>query len=411
MNRAFLPADILLPAFPAYASADWQRWAVIACDQFTSQPEYWEKAADIAGGSPSALNLILPEAYLEDDADGRIARIQDSMRRYLADGIFREYKDSFVYTERMTSDGLRCGIVGMIDLEEYDYTPESTAAVRATEETVASRIPPRVRIRRGAPLELPHIMILINDPGKTVTEPLAAKKAGMKKLYDTELMLGGGRIEGYLAEGDIKEDILSALDKLAEKSAFVYAMGDGNHSLATAKAYYEELKKNSPGEDLSGHPARYALAEIVNLHSDAIRFEGIHRIVTGIDTEKFLEDMTDALGLSATAEDCGTIDIILGTGEAEYAVKRPSSPLEVGSVQMFIDGYLKENGGSVDYIHGADTVRELVKKNEGSVGILLPDMKKEELFPAVEKGGSLPRKTFSMGHAEDKRYYIEARKI
>lgn len=419
-STAFSAADILLPA-----ARDMSKWAVVACDQFTSQPEYWEDAAKIAGDSCSALKLILPEAYLESpDSEKRIEDIRRTMNDYLDKGIFKEYKDSLIYVERTDSTGkLRQGLVGVIDLEQYDFRKGSTSPVRATEATVAERIPPRLKVRRGAPLELPHIMILIDDPEKTVIEKIGEKKNSLEKVYDFTLMKNGGSIKGYLVQGEDIDACDKALAKLGSKENFekrygikdvpvlLYAMGDGNHSLATAKEYYEELKRENPGKDMSDHPARYALAEIVNLHSEALEFEAIHRIITDIDTEDLLEKMTAALGLTEDiSENMQSFEWVCGGDVKRFGISNPTSNLTVGSVQSFLDGYLKENGGKIDYIHGADVVKRLSAAPR-SAGILLPDMGKEELFPTVIKDGALPRKTFSMGHAEDKRYYVEARRI
>lgn len=418
MDRIFSTADILLPK----KSADMTKWSVVACDQYTSEPEYWEETERIVGDAPSALRLILPEIYLEDKPDERIDRIHAAMEKYLSEDIFDEYKDALIYTERVTSDGVRAGIIGKIDLEAYDYSKGSTSPVRATEATVPERIPPRIKVRRGAPVESPHIMILIDDAAGKVIEPLSAKKGSMKKLYDFDLMQNGGHITGYLMDKADADSVLEALSALGDKEAFnkrygldgdvpplVYAMGDGNHSLATAKAYYEELKRNSGGKDMSEHPARYALAEIVDLHSPAIRFEAIHRIVTDVDADRLMDEMRSALSLSESGEGQHFTEIHGGVKKTYY-INAPTSNLSVGSVQDFIDGYLEKNGGKVDYIHGADVAEGLAAK-ENSIAFLLPDMKKEELFPTVIKDGSLPRKTFSMGHAYDKRYYTECRRI
>lgn len=416
-----MPADILLPK----EGIDMNKWAIVACDQFTSQPEYWEDAAKIAADSPSALKLILPEAYLEDpDADNMIADIHNTMDEYISRGVFREYKDSMIYLERTDSAGnVRAGVVGMIDLEQYDFRKGSVSPVRATEATVAERIPPRLKVRQGAPLELPHIMILIDDPEMTVIEKLTERKESFEKLYDFELMKNGGSVKGYLLDEKAVSDTDAALTALGSRECFekrsgikgapilLYAMGDGNHSLATAKEYYEQLKRENPDKDMSDHPARYALAEIVNLHSSALKFEAIHRILMNISPEKMLSEMSEALGLTEKiSDDMQTFTWVCGADTVKYGITKPSSNLAVGSVQGFIDRYLAENGGKVDYIHGADVVKKLAEQ-EGCAGILLPDMGKEQLFPTVIKDGALPRKTFSMGHAEDKRYYIEARKI
>lgn len=418
MSTAFKAADILLPK----SGTDLTKWSVVACDQYTSQPEYWNETEKIVGGAPSTLDLILPEVYLENsDVAQRIEKIHESMKKYIADGLFDEYKNSMIYVERMTADGMRAGLVGMIDLEEYDYRKGSTSSVRATEATVVERIPPRIKVRNGAPLELPHIMILIDDGAETVIEPLTAKKSQMKKLYDFDLMQKGGHISGYLLS---PEDIAAAdkaLTALGDKAAFnkkygldnaevlLYAMGDGNHSLATAKEYYEQLKRENPDKDLSNHPARYALAEIVNLHSPALRFEAIHRIVEGVDTEKLLSALKSELGAS-DSEGVQQLTAVVGGNDITINVTKPTSNLTVGSLQQFLDKYIKENGGKVDYIHGEDVVRKLAAAPD-SIGFLLPDMGKDELFPTVIKDGALPRKTFSMGHAEDKRFYMECRLI
>jgi len=345
------------------------------------------------------------------------------MDKYLADGIFTEYKDAMVYVERVQSNGiLRQGIVGAIDLEKYDFSKGSTSEVRATEATVIERIPPRIKVRQGAPLELPHIMILIDDPDNTVIEPLAKSVSDDSKLYDFELMQKGGSIKGWLMDKSAQEAVDKALCALADPDTFckkyglsdtpvlLYAMGDGNHSLATAKEFYEQLKKGNPDKDFSNHPARYALAEIVNLHSDALKFEAIHRLVYDVDCDKLMNELTAALELSEIKEsDQYVICSCCGTEKKLY-INKKSSNLSVGSLQNFLDGYIKANGGKIDYIHGADTVKSLADKHSG-LAFILPDMDKSQLFPTVIKDGALPRKTFSMGHAENKRFYIEARKI
>lgn len=412
MSNAFKAADILIPS-----NVEMEKWSVVACDQYTSEPEYWQETERTVGDAPSALRLILPEVYLENsDVDERINEIHRSMEKYLSDGIFKEYKNAMIYVERTTSDGVRAGVVGAIDLEEYDYRKGSKSSVRATEATVVERIPPRIKVRTGAPLELPHIMILIDDAKRTVIEKIGEKKAKLEKLYDFELMQGGGHIAGYLlGESEINE-ITAALDALGDPGEFnaryglsgepvmLYAMGDGNHSLATAKEYYERVKKENPNSS-----ARYALAEIVNLHSDALRFEAIHRIVTGVDVGKLLSELKVSLGASENG-DGQSFTVVNNGSEEKLFITRPTSNLTVGSLQQFLDAYIKENGGKIDYIHGADVVRRLSEASD-SVGFLLPDMSKEELFPTVIKDGALPRKTFSMGHAQDKRFYTEARRI
>lgn len=407
-TTAFKNADILIPR-----NADMYKWSVIACDQYTSEPEYWSAVNNIVGDSPSTLNLILPEIYLEDsDVSGRIDNIHVAMDRYISDGVFEEYKNAMVYVERTQSNGiLRQGVVGAIDLEEYDFSKGSTSQVRATEATVIERIPPRIKVRQGASLELPHIMILIDDPDKTVIEPLA--DGDMKKLYDFELMQNGGSIKGYLLDEQAQEKINSALCNLAVNNSndtLLFAMGDGNHSLATAKEFYEQLKKANPEQDFSNHPARYALVEIVNLYSDALKFEAIHRLVYDVDCDKLVSELTTALGLSEDSVSDQYIIMSRNGTEKKLYINKKSSNLSVGSLQNFLDSYIKTNGGKIDYIHGADAAKNLAVKHNG-ISFILPDMDKLQLFPTVVKDGALPRKTFSMGHAEDKRFYIEARKI
>lgn len=417
MSTAFKPADILLPD-----NTDMNKWAVIACDQYTSEPEYWENLNSYVNGEKSTLNLILPEVYLENpDVSERIENIHKTMNDYLESGTFKEYKNSMIYLERVQSNGiLRCGVIGMIDLEEYDFSKGSTSQVRATEATVIERIPPRIKVREGAPLELPHIMILIDDENKSAIEPISGKKAEMEELYNFDLNCNGGHVSGWLMNENMITDFQSALDKLGDADTFrakygcddvlLYAMGDGNHSLATAKTYYENLKKAEPDKDFSNHPARYALVEIVNLHSPALDFEAIHRIVSDTDTKKLIDSMTETLGLSDEKSE-QSFTYVTGNTEHTVYIHNKTSNLTVGSLQNFLDAYLKENGGKIDYIHGTDTLKKLVADTDGSVGFILPDMDKSELFPTVIKDGALPRKTFSMGHAEDKRFYIECRKI
>ncbi len=415
---AFTSADILLPR-----DAEYEKWAVIACDQFTSEPEYWQETEKLTEGAVTALDLILPEIYLgEADVDKRIDKIAANMYGYLDSDVFEEHKNALIYVERIQTDGvLRAGVVGAADLEEYDYSKGSASQIRATEATVTERIPPRIKVREKAPIELPHIMILIDDEKKALIEPLAEHKDDMKKLYDFELMQGGGRLAGWLLTDALRDELLEKLAKFSEKEAFekrygladtaplTFAMGDGNHSLATAKAYYEKLKAANPDKDMSSHPARYALAEIVNLHSPALDFEAIHRIVGTADIDQMMAKMTDELGLSEEPAEQSFVTVRGGEKKKLY-VHKPTSKLTVGSLQNFLDKYLAENGGDIDYIHGTEVVEKLAADGK-KIGFVLPDMGKEQLFPTVIADGALPRKTFSMGHARDKRYYVEARKI
>ena len=415
---SFKAADILLPN-----NTDMEKWSVVACDQYTSEPKYWSGLEEFVGSAPSALNLILPEVYLgSGNEEACIDTIHKNMKKYISEGIFKEYKNALIYIERKQDDGkVRAGLVGCIDLEDYDYSKGSTSPVRATEATVVERIPPRLKVRRGADIELSHIMILIDDEAGSVIEPLEAKKAGFELLYDTDLSFKGGHITGYLLDEKTAADTLSSLDKLGDKESFekkygltdtpvlLFAMGDGNHSLATAKAYYEELKAANPDKDLSDHPARYALCEIVNLHSKALEFEAIHRIVTDVNTTELLTDLSEMLGLSSQGG-VQKITIVENGVHRDTYINKPLSKLAVGSLQAALDKILENIGGKVDYIHGVEVVDEL-SKQDNAIGFILPDMGKNELFPTVIADGALPRKTFSMGHAWDKRYYMEARKI
>lgn len=419
-HLGFYPADILLPQ-----NADMGKWAVVACDQFTSQPEYWEAVEKNVGDAPSTLRMILPEAKLNDpDVEQHIAKINGAMKRYVDGGVFKTLPESLIYMERTQSDGkVRHGLIGMIDLDQYDYTPGSGALVRATEGTVLSRIPPRVKVRQDAPVELPHVMLLIDDPAGTVIEPLAAQAGKMEKLYDFDLQQGGGHLAGWKltdAQTDAAADALDALcspaqmeEKYGMKDAapLLFAVGDGNHSLATAKTCYENLKKTTPQEQWASLPARYALVEVVNNHDDALKFEPIHRVLFGVDPEKVLEAFQAFYpGAHEGAGEGHSIAYTCAGKQGVITVPDPKVQLAVGTLQAFIDEYLKANPGEVDYIHGDEVTDELGAK-PGNIGFKLPAMGKEQLFKTVMADGVLPRKTFSMGHAQDKRYYVEARAI
>ncbi|MBE6547814.1 MAG: DUF1015 domain-containing protein [Ruminococcaceae bacterium] len=419
MKKYLYEADIYLPDFE---KVDGSRWATVACDQFTSEREYWENADAYVGGSPSALRVILPEAYL-DEAGKRIGKINSTMEEYLKD-VLVCHKDTMIYLERVQSDGkVRRGIVGAVDLEEYDYSKGSQSLIRATEGTVLDRIPPRVAIRRDAQIELPHIMILIDDEQRSVIEPIAAKAAEYELAYDFDLMLGGGHATGRFIPAEDIKDINIALDELATSeqmldkygincAPLLFAMGDGNHSLATAKALYEEIKAQIGAEAAKDHPARYALCEIVNLHDEALEFEPIYRVVFGVEPEKFVAELSDyAKRLCGAEEREQKIKYVYGETTGEIVIKTPECQLTVGSVQQFIDEYIKTHKGvEVDYIHGLNSTHTLAQK-ENAVGLTFDGMEKNQLFRTVICDGALPRKTFSMGHAEDKRYYIECRRI
>ena len=420
-NLGLRPADILLPK----PGTDMHKWAVVACDQFTSQPEYWAEADRIAGDAPSALRLILPESKLNDpDVDEHISAINRSMEDYLARDIFTTHGEAVIYIERTQSDGaVRPGLVAAVDLEKYDYTPGSGSLIRATEGTVLERIPPRVRVRKDAPIELPHVMLLIDDPKKTCIEPIRAASGSMEKVYDFELMMKGGHLRGWKLSQDQMEALAGALANLASDDAMrekygvsgvpplVFAVGDGNHSLATAKTCYENLKKVTPQDQWDSLPARYALVEIENLHDESLRFEAIHRVVFGVDPEKLLAAFKEFYPTARDSQGVGhTIAYTWAGGSGYLNVPNPRVQLAVGTLQNFLAAYLKENGGEVDYIHGDKVTDELGAK-PGNIGFKLPAMGKDQLFKTVIADGVLPRKTFSMGHAEDKRYYVEGRKI
>ena len=400
----FLPADILLPRDCAYS-----KWSVVACDQYTSQPEYWQRVEERVGSAPSTLRLILPESRLEGpDTQTDIMEINSTMSRYLREGRFQVHPDAVFYIERTLDGGkVRRGLVGRIDLEQYDYEPGSAAPIRATEGTVLSRIPPRVAVRKNAPIELPHVMLLADDPGRTVIEPLSGQTAEMRPLYDFDLMERGGHIRGWELTPAQWEQTVCALAALADPDAFnaryrtsglpvmLFAVGDGNHSLATAKECYERQKKLCPPEQWDSLPARYALVELNNLHDDSLEFEPIHRVVFGVEPERVVEELLSALPGAYRGEGDGhVLRFSHAGGKGAVTVPRPEAQLEVGTLQPFLDAYVKEHGGSIDYI-----------------AFLLPAMGKEQLFPTVIRDGVLPRKTFSMGEAHDKRFYLEARKI
>lgn len=419
-NLPFKPADILLPK-----GCDLNKWSVVACDQYTSQPEYWARVGQWVGNEPSALHLILPESCLEGpNVDQDIAEINLTMARYLKDGRFNTYPDSIFYVERKLDNGkVRRGLIGMVDLEQYDYEPGSPAQIRATEGTVLSRIPPRVAVRKNAPIELPHIMLLTDDPERTVIEPLAGQTGDMEVVYDFELMERGGHITGWkLGEGQMVQ-VASALTALADPAAFnarygtkdmpvlLFAVGDGNHSLATAKESYERQKKLTAPEQWANIPARFALVELGNLHDESLEFEPIHRVVFDVEPEHLLAGLTAAYpGAHYGAGEGHVLEYVYAGGEGCITVPAPEAQLPVGTLQAFLDDYLKKNGGRIDYIHGDDVTRDLALQPK-SIGFLLPAMGKDELFPTVIHDGVLPRKTFSMGEAHDKRFYLEARKI
>ena len=392
--------DILLPC-----AEDMGAWSVIACDQFTSEPEYWAAAEARAAEKPSTLSLMLPEAWLHtaraDGADGRIA---DTMRRYLAEGVFQTVPDSFIYVERTLSDGrVRRGLVAALDLEQYDFTGAQRTSVRSTEGTVEERLPPRVNIRRGAPLEMPHTLLLMDDRTDSVLSLAEKAKDTLEKVYDFDLMLGGGHIAGWRVSGETKAAVQSALDALdnaalqrekygdaAENGKLTFAVGDGNHSLAAAKRFWEEKRETLPENERETDPARFALVEIENIHEPSLDFEPIHRVIFDTDTSAFAAEFT--------------------AHRTEWEAEDKTLGERVAAAESFCRAYIAAHGGYIDYIHGDDTARSLGEK-PNCAAVLLPPVEKSGLFLSVLKNGALPKKSFSMGNARDKRYYLECRKI
>ena len=394
----FNKADILLPA-----SADMKKWSVVACDQYTSEPKYWNDVEKFIDESPSTYNLILPEIFLEDEPKKRIESINSTMQKYIDDGEFCEHKDSVMFVSRLQDNGVRLdGIVAAIKLSDYEYTQESSALIRASEKTVVERIPARIEIRRDAPLEFPHVLLLVDDEEKCLIEPIAKDKENLEKVYDLSLMLGGGSVQGYKLEKAAQEKIEAALEKILSKrdDNLLFAVGDGNHSLACAKECAA----------LTDNPlAQYALVEIVNIHSDAIQFEPIYRVLFGCDKEDLLKEFKKftANGDKDTPQEF----TVCNAGECEVLSVPSTHTLPVGTLQVFLDEYMAKNPQvKIDYIHGEDSLKELCDK-EDTVGFLFEGMKKQDFFASIGKDGSLPRKTFSLGHAQDKRYYVEGRKI
>jgi hypothetical protein len=410
------PADVLLPK----EGADMTRWAVIACDQYSSEPEYWEKADEFVGESPSTLRLIIPEAFLETPKGEELQKnVGVTMDEYLSAGLFRNIEQSFVYVERSTPHAaLRRGLVAAFDLEIYDFAPGNSMPIRATEGTILKRLPPRVAVRSRASLECPHVMVLIDDPAKTVIEPLSGMKAGMEKLYGFELMAGAGSVEGYRVEEDRFGGIADALQMLTARGGMLFAVGDGNHSLAAAKAFWDELKQGLTAEQRETHPARWALAELVNLHDDGLAFHAIHRVVFNAEPVELVALLLwemNKMGWHASMgpERAGeqSIEYVCVEDRGFINISHPATPVGAGTLQQALDIVLaKLPEASVDYVHGDETAVMLGLK-PGNTAFLLSAMDKAELFPAVEKLGVLPRKAFSMGEADEKRFYLECRGI
>ena len=407
MNEKVILADnILLPK-----TDNMSAWACIACDQFTSEPEYWKELEEYVGDNKTTLNLTLPEIYLEDNADKRIEKINANIKEYLNSGVMKSLEKGFILTVRKTPYvDRRIGLVTAIDLEEYEYSPKSSALIRATEGTIEERIPPRLKIRKNAHVEFPHVMVLFDDENREITEKLYENKDKYQKVYDFELNMGGGHIEGYFIDDyqAIIDKFYNLLDeqRLLKKydriDKFLFAVGDGNHSLATAKTHWNNVKKDLSEQEKLSHPARYALVELVNVYDEGIYFEPIHRYVYGVNKQDFLN------GLKAI--DGGTMRVFEGEEQVEYKGSN-DLPTGIRSVDAFVKEYIKNNGGIVDYVHGDENLFKLVSARNDAVGILFDKLDKGDLFKYVSKNGAFPRKTFSMGEGVEKRYYLEGRRI
>ena len=410
--NVFETAKILVPK-----NVDMEKWAVIACDQFTSQPEYWERVEENVGEAPSALKLIFPEAKLGEESSELVSNIRTTMEAYMNEQVFEEHPDAFIYVERTLLDGtVRKGIVGAINLEEYDYSPHSQSAIRATEKTVVERIPPRKIIRENAMLELPHILLFSDDVKDIMCGYLESVKEELPLLYSFDLMEEGGHIEGRLVSGEKVTTFLGKLEAYldfiqykyanSKKTPMMFAVADGNHSLATAKACFEDIRLKNPEKDFKDHPARFALVEMVNIHDEAQKFEPIHRIVKNVDVNALL----GALILDSCAEEGYPIKWYRGEKHGTIYLDPERGQLPIGILQNFLDEYLSVHLGVIDYIHGEDVVKNLAKE-PNAIGFALPVIEKDKFFKGIIEDGVLPRKTFSTGHAQEKRYYLEARKI
>jgi len=423
------------------AGTDLSKWAVVACDQYSSERDYWKRVEGAVAGAPSTLNLIFPEAFLEDgDKAERVGKIQATMRDYLGRGILEPKGEGFILVERFTpyEKKPRVGLMIAVDLERYQYGKDSKSLIRPTEGTIVERLPPRMQIRRGASLELPHIMLLVDDPKRSLIEPLYDRRSTLPKLYDFELMLGSGRIRGWqVKDAALLDRFASALEALADPAAYrkayglddvlLFAVGDGNHSLATAKAIWEETKKEHSGDpDIRNHPARWALVELVNVYDEGLPFHPIHRVLFGVEEEVFfkalsgyqehkIETVRDSASafasVDASSGSVHRIAFVSSKSAGSITFPKPKAHLAAGTIQEFLDGFLKANPKvGIDYIHGRESLEALAKK-PGNLGLYLPPIDKGSFFGTVIRDGVMPRKTFSMGEAPEKRFYIEARKI
>ena len=405
-DRVIKADNILIPN-----TSDFTAWACIACDQFTSEKDYWEQLENAVKGKKSTLNLTLPEIYLEDNIDERIKKINLNIKEYLNSGVFKKLDNGFVLTVRKTPFvERRIGLMVAIDLEKYDYSKNSDALIRATEGTIEERIPPRLKIRKDADVEFPHVMVLFDDEKREITETLYKNRNNYKKLYDFTLNMGGGSIEGYFIDDykSVIEQFEGLLDeerlvkKYGTPDKFLFAVGDGNHSLATAKTHWNNVKKTLSDSEIENHPARYALVELVNIYDEGIYFEPIYRYVFGVDKEKFLS------GLKGVD---GGVMRVYADGKTESYSGKNSLPDGIRAVDEYIKNYISANGGAVDYVHGEENIKKLVDGKCDAVGVLFEKLNKSDLFKYVSNNGAFPRKTFSMGEGVEKRYYLEGRRI
>jgi hypothetical protein len=419
-EKVFLPGDILLPK-----GVDLRLWSVIACDQFTSEPEYWEAVEARVGKAPSALRLMLPEAYLgQRDTEAEMKKIEETMEAYLNGGIFQTIPNSYIYTERQLSDGnTRRGLLGILDLEQYDYRENARCLVHPTEGIVEDRLPPRVEVRKRARLEMPHIVVFIDDPDCSVIDPIVYSLESPELLYDFDLMDGGGHIMGWYVGGQKAVEVEKALQRLADprvleekyhissESPVVFAVGDGNHSLAAAKLYWEGLKQTLSNDERESHPARYCMVELVNIHDSSVNFEPIHRVIFDTDPGPFTEKARE-FWAEAGKKGGRSYSIKLAYGSETRDIEVCFSTIGelIEAADKFCEDYISAFGGRLDYIHGDETALSMATR-PGCAGVLLPKMDKRELFPSIIRNGAFPRKSFSIGHARDKRYYLECRLI
>ncbi len=421
IQTGFSAAEILLPH-----SKDLTRWSVAACDQYTSEPQYWQRVESFVGAAPSALRLVLPEVWLgQPDEQQRIEQIHRTMQAYLDNDQFELLPDSMIYLERTLAPGkVRHGLIGKLDLLCYDYASDTKSLVRPTEGTVEDRLPPRIRVRQGAPLELPHVMLLVDDPQQRLFGPVCARRDRLRKVYDFALMEQGGHAAGWQLDQTAIGGVQQALDALYQdacaggtQNPLLFAVGDGNHSLATAKACFEQLCSDLSPAEWMQHPARWALVELVNLHDPSLQFEPIHRVLFGAQPQPFLEALGRAHRLQELhdpqppAAGVQQFTLLAHDQQRQFAILDPCAALTVGTLQAFLDKYLAAQPQlRLDYIHGEDAMKRLCSQPD-TIGLLLPPMRKETLFPSVQQDGALPRKTFSMGHAQEKRFYLEARSL